>query len=49
MKKEIRQDLYTQTAYAKKIGLTQPRVAQMMKSGELNVVYVNGAVLIKHI
>ena len=31
MKKEIRQDLYTQSEYAKKIGVSQPRVAQMMK------------------
>jgi len=49
MKKEIRQDLYTQSEYAKLIKVTQPRVAQMMKEGKLNVVYVNGAVLIKHI
>ena len=49
MKKEIRTDLYTQTAYAKKIGVSQPRVAQMMKAGDLNCVYVNGAVLIKHV
>ncbi len=49
MKKEIRKDLYTQTEYAKKIGVSQPRVAQMMKAGELNVVFVNGAVLIKHV
>lgn len=49
MKKEIRQDLYTQTEYAKKIGVSQPRVAKMMKDGQLNVVFVNGAVLIKHV
>jgi len=48
MKKEIRQDLYTQTEYAKKVKLSQARVNQMMKEGKLDVVYVNGAVLIKH-
>jgi predicted XRE-type DNA-binding protein len=48
MKKEIRRDLYTQTEYAKLLGISQPRVAQMMKEGKLNVLYVNGAVLIKH-
>jgi predicted transcriptional regulator len=48
MKKEIRTDLYTQTEYAKKIKVSQPRVAKMMKDGQLDVVYVNGAVLIKH-
>jgi len=49
MKKEIRQDLYTQSEYAKLIGVSQPRVAQMMKEGKLHVVFVNGAVLIKNI
>ena len=47
MKREIRKDLYTQTEYAKKIGVSQPRVFQMMQAGELDVVYINGAVLIK--
>lgn len=49
MKREIRQDLYTQSEYAKKIGVSQPRVAQMMKEGKLSVLFVNGAVLIKHV
>lgn len=49
MKKEIRQDLYTQTEYAKLMRISQPRVAQMMKEGKLNVVFINGAVLIKHV
>jgi predicted XRE-type DNA-binding protein len=49
MKREIRTDLYTQTEYAKLIGVSQPRVAKMMKDGKLNVVFVNGAVLIKHV
>ena len=47
MKKEIRQDLYTQTEYAKLIKVSQARVNQMMKEGKLDVVWVNGAVLIK--
>jgi len=49
MKKEIRKDLYTQSEYAKLIKVSQPRVAQMMNEGKLNVLYVNGAVLIKHV
>jgi len=49
MKKELRKDLYTQTEFAKIKKISQPRVAQMMKAGELNVVFVNGAVLIKHV
>jgi predicted XRE-type DNA-binding protein len=49
MKKELRKDLYTQTEYAKLIKVSQPRVAQMMKEGILPCVYINGAVLIKHV
>ena len=47
MIKEIRKDLYTQSEYAKKIGLTRGRVNQMVKAGELKTVTVNGATLIK--
>lgn len=47
MSKELRKDLYTQSEYAKKIGLTRSRVNQMVKAGELKTVVVNGAVLIK--
>lgn len=47
MKKEIRKDLYTQSEYAKKVGLSPARVSQLVKAGELNVVHVNGGVLIK--
>ena len=47
MAKEIRKDLYTQSEYAKKIGVTRARVNQMVKSGELKIVSVNGGVLIK--
>lgn len=46
-KKEIRQDLYTQSEYAKKIGVSRARVNQMVKEGLLCTVYVNGATLIK--
>ena len=49
MKKELRQDLYTQTEYARKIKISQPRVAQMIKEGKLHTVYINGAILIKHV
>lgn len=47
MTKEIRKDLYTQSEYAKKIGVTRARVNQMVKAGELKTVTVNGGVLIK--
>ena len=47
MIKEIRKDLYTQSEYAKKIGLTRGRVNQMVKAGALKTVTVNGATLIK--
>lgn len=45
--KEIRLDLYTQAEYAKKIGLTPARVNQMIKSGDLKTVTVNGTTLVK--
>ncbi len=44
---EIRADLYTQSEYAKLIGVTRQRVNQMIKEGLLKVVEVNGAKLIK--
>jgi len=47
MKKEIRKDLYTQTEYAKLVGLTKSRINQLIKAGELNILTVNGTVLIK--
>ena len=47
MKKEVRQDLYTQTEYSKKIGVTQARVNQMIKEGKVKTVLINGATLIK--
>jgi len=45
--KEIRQDLYTQTEWAKKVGLTKARINQLIKEGQLKTVSVNGAILIK--
>lgn len=47
MTKEIRKDLYTQSEYAKKIGVTRARVNQMIKENVLKIVVVNGATLIK--
>lgn len=47
MKKEIRKDLYTQSEYARKLGVSPARVSQMVKSGELSTVQINGSVLIK--
>ena len=47
MAKEIRRDLYTQSEYAKLIGVTRARVNQMVKGNSLKTVQVNGAVLIK--
>lgn len=44
---EIRTDLYTQTEYAKKMGLTPQRINQMIKEKKLKIVRVNGAILIK--
>lgn len=47
MKKEIRKDLYTQSEYARKLGVSPARVSQMVKAGELATVHVNGSILIK--
>jgi DNA-binding XRE family transcriptional regulator len=44
---EVRQDLYTQSEYAKKIGVTRARVNQMIKEKLLKVVIIKGATLIK--
>jgi len=45
--KELRKDLYTQSEWAKKIGLSKARINQLVKSGEIKTVTINGAVLIK--
>jgi len=47
MAKEIRKDLYTQSEYAKLIGVSRARVNQMVKTGKLPTVTVNGGILIK--
>jgi hypothetical protein len=47
MAKEIRQDIYTQAEYAKKIGKTRAWVNQQIKAGNLNTLTVNGATLVK--
>lgn len=41
-----RSKLYTQSEYAKKIGVTRGRVNQMVKSGDIKTVKINGATLI---
>ncbi len=47
MVKEIRQDLYTQAEYAKKIGKTRAWVNQQIKLGNLKTLTINGSVLVK--
>ncbi len=46
-KKEIRQDLFTQTAYAKKIVKSVPYVNKLIKENKIDTLTVNGAVLVK--
>ena len=41
-----RSKLYTQTEYAKKIGVTKSRVNQMITEGKLKIVTINGGKLI---
>lgn len=47
MTKEIRQDIYTQSEYAKLIGVTRARVNQMIKEGNIRTLKINGATLVK--
>ena len=47
IKKEIRKDLYTASEYARKIGLTPQAIKKKMDNGELNILVINGAKLIK--
>lgn len=47
MVKEIRQDIFTQAAYAKRVGKTRAWVNQQIKAGNLKTVTVNGATLVK--
>jgi hypothetical protein len=46
-KKEIRQDLFTQTEYAKKIGKSVPYVNKLIKENKVDTLTVKGAVLVK--
>jgi hypothetical protein len=41
-----RSKLYTQTEYAKKVGLSKGRISQKVKAGELTTVKINGATLV---
>jgi hypothetical protein len=41
-----RTKLYTQTEYAKKVGLTKARINQKIKAGEINTVKIKGATLV---
>ena len=47
MLKEVRQDLYTQAAFAKKVGKTRAWVNQQIKAGNLNTVKIHGVILVK--
>ena len=47
MLKEIRQDVYTQAQYAKKVGKSRAWVNQQIKEGNLKTLKVNGAILVK--
>jgi hypothetical protein len=47
MVKEIRQDIYTQSEYAKKVGKTRAWVNQQIKAGNISTLTVKGAVLVK--
>lgn len=47
MPKEIRQDLYTQAEWAKKIKKSRAYVNQQVKEGKIHTVTINGAILVK--
>jgi hypothetical protein len=47
MSKEIRQDIFTQAEYAKRVNKTRAWVNQQVKAGNLKTLTVNGAVLVK--
>lgn len=44
---EVRKDLYTQSAYAERIGVSRQRVYKMVQDGLLKIVKVEGTILIK--
>jgi len=45
--KEIRQDVATQTEYAKMVGKTPQWVNQQIKAGNLSTLHIKGAILVK--
>ena len=45
--KEIRQDIFTQAEYAKKVGKTRAWVNQQIKAGNLKTLTIKGATLVK--
>lgn len=47
MTKEIRKDLYTASEYARKLGISPQAVKKKMDNGELKILIINGAKLIK--
>jgi hypothetical protein len=47
IKKEIRQDVYTQKKYAELVGKTPAWVNQQIKAGNLKTLVVEGATLVK--
>jgi hypothetical protein len=47
MIKEIRHDVYTQAAFAKKIGKTRAWVNQQIKAGNIKTLTIKGATLVK--
>jgi hypothetical protein len=47
MSKEIRQDVYTQAAFARKVGKTRAWVNQQIKAGNLQTLTIKGATLVK--
>ena len=46
-KKEIRKDVMTQAAYAKKVDKTRAWVNQQIKAGNIDTLHIEGAVLVK--
>lgn len=46
MKKTINKDLYTQAEFARISGKSRARINQMIKSGEIDSIHINGAILV---
>jgi hypothetical protein len=45
--KEIRQDIFTQAAYAKYVGKSRAWVNQQVRAGNIKTLKINGTVLVK--